>query len=108
MQAARMKYEGQIEKTEILRSSMKRILKECLDTDEFVKCIASKTKETARQRKEIAEKLNETMVNAKISIADQLRDAMKCHADAQAESLKNLGEILKDIKDCVVQTQQWH
>ncbi|KZC05277.1 hypothetical protein WN55_05795, partial [Dufourea novaeangliae] len=101
LRAAKTKYDQEIETAENMRVSMKRILKECLDTDEFIKCVASRTKEAARQRKEIAEGLTVTVKNAELSTAEQLKEAAQCHADAQVEVLKDLQQILKDTKNCV-------
>ncbi|XP_076391234.1 uncharacterized protein LOC143265078 isoform X2 [Megachile rotundata] len=103
LRLAKMKYESQIETAEGLRGKVKQILKECLDQEDFVKCLASKTKESARDRKEIVGRLSETVKNAEVSIADHLKQAVKCHAEAKAESLKSLAEILKDIKDCITE-----
>lgn len=105
LRAVKTKYDQEIQRAESLRTAMKQILRECLDTNEFVKCIAARTKEASRRRKEITEGLNDTVKNAELSATEQLKLATKCHADAQLEALKSLQQILKDTKDCVSKTQ---
>lgn len=102
LRAAKTKYDQQIQKTATLRSAMKQILRECLETNEFVKCIAGRTKEVVKRRKQITERLSETIKNAEFSAVEQLKEATKCHADAQVEALKSLQKILKDTKDCIL------
>ncbi|XP_076278224.1 uncharacterized protein LOC143208054 [Lasioglossum baleicum] len=105
LRAVKTKYELEVQTAENLRTAMKQILKECMDTNEFVKCVASRTKEAAQRRKEIADGLNGAVKNAEASATQQLKEATKCHAEAQMEALRSLQQILKDTTDCISKTR---
>lgn len=101
LRAAKTACDQRIQEADALRSTMRQVLRECLRTNDFVKCIASETRAAVKQRKRISNELNETMKSAEASVAEQLKEAVKCHASAQAEALRKLQKILKDTKDCV-------
>ncbi|CAL7951922.1 unnamed protein product [Xylocopa violacea] len=99
--AAKATCDQRLPEIDALRDSMRQILKDCLQTNEFVKCVAGGTKEAVKQRGQITKELNETVKNAETSVRKQLLEATKCHANAQAKALESLHKILKDTKDCV-------
>lgn len=101
LRSAKTKCDQQLMETEALRNTMKQILRECMETDDFVKCVAGGTKEATNRRKEITQELNDAVKSAENSVTEQLVEAAKCHADAQAKALASLQEILKDTKDCI-------
>lgn len=105
LRAAKTNYDQQIQMVETLGAAMKRILRECLEMNEFVKCVESRTKEAVKRRKQITGSLSETVKKAEDSALEQLEEATKCHADAQMEALKSLQQILKDTADCLLRTQ---
>lgn len=101
LRAAKTICDHRVQEMDVLRSTMKQILKECLKTNDFVKCMASETREAVKRRKQISNELNETVKSAETSIADQLKEASKCHVYAQMEALQELQQILKDTQDCI-------
>ncbi|XP_043526363.1 uncharacterized protein LOC122537341, partial [Frieseomelitta varia] len=101
LRAAKTACDQRIQEADALRGTMRQVLKECLRTNDFVKCIASETKEAVKQRKRISNELKETMKSAEASVAEQLQEVVKCHANARAEALRKLQKILKDTKDSV-------
>ncbi|KAK1131703.1 hypothetical protein K0M31_015863 [Melipona bicolor] len=101
LRAAKTACDRRIQEADALRGAMRQVLKECLRTNDFVKCIASETREAVKQRKRISNELRETMKSAETSVAEQLQEVVKCHANAQAEALRKLQKILKDTKDRV-------
>ncbi|CAK9815851.1 hypothetical protein ANTQUA_LOCUS8636 [Anthophora quadrimaculata] len=101
LRAAKTKCDQRIEALETLTNSMKQILKECLETDEFIECIGSRTKEATNQRKQVSSELNDTVQIIEVSVKEKLEDAIKCHANAQKEALESLHQILKETKECI-------
>ncbi|XP_043792186.1 uncharacterized protein LOC122714667 [Apis laboriosa] len=100
-QAAKTKCDEQLKTVKAIKSSMKQILKDCLETNEFVKCVAKETKNAMKERKQVSRQLETTVKNAEVSILKQLKEAVKCHADAQTEALNDLHKILNETKDCI-------
>lgn len=101
LRAAKTICDHRVQEMDALRSAMRQILKECLETNDFVKCMASETREAVKRRKQISNELNETVKSAETSIANQLKEASKCHVYAQMEALQELQQILKDTQDCI-------
>lgn len=100
-QAAKMKCDEQLKTMKVIKSSMKQVLKDCFETNEFVKCVARETKNVIKERKQVSQELEATVKNAEVSILKQLKEAVKCHADAQTEALNDLHKILNEMKDCI-------
>lgn len=100
-QAAKIKCDEQLKTVKAIKSSMKQIVKDCLETNEFVKCVMRETKNAIKERKQVSRQLETTVKNAEISILTQLKEAAKCHADAQTEALNDLHKILNETKDCI-------
>lgn len=99
--SAKAKYDQKSKTAETLVNDMKKILKDCVETKEFLSCIAEGTKTAVNQRQQIAEDLNGALKTAEVSVMAQLKEATMCYMDAKAEALKGLQKILKDTKDCV-------
>ncbi|KAG6798069.1 hypothetical protein HZU73_06538 [Apis mellifera caucasica] len=100
-QAAKAKCDEQLKTVKAIKSSMKQILKDCLDTNEFVKCVVRETKNVIKERKQVSRHVESTVKNAEVSILKQLKEAVKCHADAQTEALNDLNKILNETKECI-------